>query len=145
MKKIITIILILITYTISLGQNQNLSQGVLYDGEPYIAVNPSNPQHMVVAWLGYKPFQYIVIKTRTTFDGGQSWSDSVNIPHTNPLYGSADPSLAFDNTGNVFLCYIDFDVVIDSETSPLAFPHVEFTEAPNNVIALGSINSIESV
>ena len=102
------------TYTISSGQNQNLSQGVLYDGEPYITINPYNSQHMVVAWLGYKPFQYVIIKTKTTFNGGQSWSNTYEIPHTNPLYGSADPSLAFDNTGNVFLSYIDYDIAIDS-------------------------------
>ena len=50
------------------AQDQNISNGVLYDGEPYIAVNPSNSQHMVVAWLGYKPFQYVIIKTKTTFN-----------------------------------------------------------------------------
>lgn len=114
MKKTIFLILIITTYTASFGQNQIISQGVLFDGEPYITVNPSDPQHMVVAWMGYKPFQYIIIKTKTTFDGGQSWTNTYEIPHTNPLYGSADPSLAFDNNGNVFLCYIDFDVAIDS-------------------------------
>ena len=62
MKPYLFIIPFMVISTISIGQNQLVSQGVLYDGEPYITVNPSNPQHMVVAWLGYKPLQYVIIK-----------------------------------------------------------------------------------
>ena len=114
MKYYLTIALVVSLSMSCFGQNTNISQGILFDGEPYIAANPVNPQHMVVAWLGYKPLQYIVIKTRTTFDGGQSWSTTYDIPHTNPVYGSADPSLAFDNSGNAYVCYIDYDTGIDS-------------------------------
>ena len=64
--------------------------------------------------MGYLPLNYIVIKTKVSFDAGQTWSSTNNIPHTNPLFGAADPSLAFDNTGNVFLCYVDYNVNIDS-------------------------------
>ena len=64
---------------------------------------------MVVAWMGYFPYSKVYIKTKVTFDGGQTWSSLNSIPHTNTLYGSADPSLAFDNSGNVFLSFIDFD------------------------------------
>jgi hypothetical protein len=114
MRKII-IFIIIATANISLyAQNQNISMGTAFDGEPYLSVNPSNSQHLVVAWMGYLPFNYIVIKTKVSFDGGQTWSNTNYIPHTNPLYGSADPSLEFDNSGNVFLCYIDFDVIVDS-------------------------------
>ncbi len=69
---------------------------------------------MVVAWMGYVPLAQISIKTRTSLDGGLTWSATSNIHHTNALFGSADPSLAFDNNGNVFLTYIDFQAVIDS-------------------------------
>ncbi len=109
MKKILFIIIVLIFSNASYAQNQNISKGNIFDGEPFLAVNPLHPRHMVVAWMGYFPYTKIYIKTKVTFDGGQTWSSLNSIPHTNALYGSADPSLAFDNSGNVFLSFIDFD------------------------------------
>lgn len=96
------------------AQNLNLSGGQVFDGEPFLAVDPSNPQHMVAAWMGYVVFNKIVIKTKATFDGGKTWSNMNFIPHARPEYGSADPSMAFDNNGNLFLCYVDYDTGIDS-------------------------------
>lgn len=104
--------LLIITLTLSsffcLAQNRNLSNGFAFDGEPYLAINPNNSQHIVVAWMGFKINNSIVIKTRTSFDAGQTWSTTTNIPHTVSGYQSADPSLAFDNNGNLFLSYIDY-------------------------------------
>ena len=114
MKAFLTIFLFLFFWPVSFGQNQNLSDGNVFDGEPCLAIDPASPQHMVVAWMGYQPLYHIMIKTRVTFDGGQTWAEKNFIPHTNPAYGSADPSLAFDNNGNVFLCYVDYDTGIDS-------------------------------
>jgi len=67
-----------------------------------------------VAWMSFVPFNFIVIKTKASFDGGQTWSIANAIPHTNPVFGSADPSLEFDNNGSVFLAYVDYDVSVDS-------------------------------
>lgn len=114
MKRTITLLLFTIGTTLSFAQNVNLSNGTVFDGEPYLAVNPSNSRHLVAAWMGYLPFNYIVIKTRVSFDAGQTWSNTTSVPHTNAVYGSADPSLEFDDSGNVFLCYIDYDINIDS-------------------------------
>ncbi len=114
MKKILSILSGLFLITNLFGQNQNLSNGNVFDGEPFLTINPSNSQHMVVAWMGYIPYNYICIKTKVSFDAGQTWSAVNYIPHVNPAYGSADPSLAFDNSGNVFLSYIDYDTGIDS-------------------------------
>ena len=69
---------------------------------------------MVVAWMGYFPYTRIFIKTKVTFDGGQTWSTLNYIPHTHALYGSADPSLAFDNSGNVFLSFVDYNVNLNA-------------------------------
>jgi hypothetical protein len=85
-----------------------LSNGIVFDGEPYIAINPNNSQHLAVAWMGFKLSNIIVIKTRVSFDAGSTWSPTVDIPHTVAGYQSADPSLAFDNNGNLFLCFIDY-------------------------------------
>ena len=60
MKKLLLILLCL--PMISFGQNQNISLGNVFDGEPYITINPNNSQHMVVAWMGYKFGENVVIK-----------------------------------------------------------------------------------
>ena len=67
-------------------QNSNLSQGIYFDGEPCMAADPSNPRHLVVAWMGFIPYQQIAIKTRASFDGGRSWTAAISIPHASPSY-----------------------------------------------------------
>ncbi len=91
------------------GQPQNLSQGTVFDGEPYLAINPDNPQHLVVAWMGWENIADLLkIKTKTSFDGGRSWSETVALPHVTSGFSSADPSIAFNHQGEVFISYIDF-------------------------------------
>ena len=97
-KLVLALFLISISY--SFGQNNNLSSGNTFDGEPFITINPTNSQHIAVAWMGYKIFEKITIKTRVSFDGGNSWSIIKSIPHISPSFQSADPSMAFDNLGN---------------------------------------------
>ncbi len=115
MKKTFIIFFSLISITI-FGQNKNISNGIIFDGEPYLSINPNNSQHMVAAWMGYQFNNQIVIKTRVTFDAGNTWSTTKYIPHKSPTYTSADPSLQFDNSGNLFLAYIDYKLARDSGT-----------------------------
>jgi len=114
MKNALIFLIFLSVNTFTFSQNQNISQGNIFDGEPYIAINPTNSQHMVVAWMGYQPLTRIFIKTKVSFDAGQTWSAMNTLPHVKSAYGSADPSMAFDNNGNLFLAYIDFSTAIDS-------------------------------
>jgi len=114
MKTFLTIISILYLSISSFGQNQNISQEPIFDGEPYLTVNPSNSQHMVVAWIGYKFSQILTINTSVSFDAGTTWSSPIDIPHSVMGYQSADPCLEFDGSGNVFVAYIDYNPVIDS-------------------------------
>lgn len=91
------------------AQNANISNGDVFDGEPYLAINPENPQHIVVAWMGWiNLVENIKIKTKSSFDGGRTWSSTVVLPHIKSGYTSADPSLDFNHKGDVFACYIDF-------------------------------------
>ena len=90
--------------------NTNLSNGVTFDGEPFLAVNPINNQNLVAAWMGLKLSNgqlRIAIKTRASFDGGDSWSAVNTLPHFGTGYGSADVSMAFNKNGLLFLSYID--------------------------------------
>jgi hypothetical protein len=113
------IILLMIVFSLNtvFAQNQNLSNGLLFNGEPYLAQNPNDPQNLVVAWMGFESIGKIAITTRASFDGGESWSPKVKIPHENDIYSSADPTLAFDKNGNVFLVYIDFDAPVETAQS----------------------------
>ena len=92
------------------GQNQNISNGNVFEGEPFLAVNPANPQNLVVAWMGFVLSSGVrpQIKTRSSYDGGNTWSDIVIMPHIQNTYQSADPTMAFDENGNLFLAYIDY-------------------------------------
>lgn len=109
MKKILLSLLLLLSFISYAQQNQNVSQGFVFDGEPNLAVNPQNSQHIVVAWMGYKLNELIVIKTKNSTDGGNTWSSAVTIPHFASGNQSADVSVQFDHLGNVYLCYIDYD------------------------------------
>lgn len=129
-----TILLLLITTLAFYANSQNrlVSTGVIFDGEPYIVVNPSNPHHMVVAWMGLPLGQTVTIRTRVTFDAGSTWSPVVALPHAEQGFGSADPSLAFDTEGNVVACYIDY------KNDPVA-GGVYFVKSSNSGLTWGSM------
>ena len=95
---------------ILLSQNVNLSNGVIFDGEPYIEIDPTNSAHLVVAWMSFAPrTRKVSIKLRVSFDGGATWGEIQTIPHVHDSNTSADPSIAFDNNGNVFLSFVDYN------------------------------------
>lgn len=109
MKRLVAVLSMLIFGTFIFGQNQNLSNGDVFDGEPYLAINPNNSQHIVIAWMGWINLaNQFKIKTKASFDGGNTWSSAQSLPHTNNGYTSADPSIAFNSNGEVYISYIDF-------------------------------------
>jgi hypothetical protein len=91
------------------GQNSLVSSGNIFEGEPYLLVNPQNQQHLVAAWMGYQLNQKISIKTSVSLDGGINWSVPTAQSHEVANNSSADVSLAFNSSGVVFMCYIDYD------------------------------------
>jgi hypothetical protein len=101
------LIFLSLNVTFMQGQNQLISVGPIFNGEPYLAINPSDPQHIVVAWMLAVPFATVAIYTRVSMDGGLTWGLTQSIPHQITFYTSADPSLHFDSDGNVYLSYID--------------------------------------
>jgi hypothetical protein len=96
------------------AQDEDLSNGLVFDGEPYLVVDPTDTRHLVAAWMGFTFGQPLGIKTRVSFDAGDTWSPVHVLPHFASTYHSADPSLAFDGAGHVFACYIDYRVSPDS-------------------------------
>ncbi|HEX2901056.1 MAG TPA: sialidase family protein, partial [Bacteroidia bacterium] len=116
MKKSLIAIVALCWAVVAFAQpaNQNVSGGLIFEGEPFMAINPSNPQHIVVAWIGYVFQQPSGIKSRASFDGGQTWSTTAILPHYRSTYKSADPSLVFDVNGDVLACFVDYRQSPDS-------------------------------
>lgn len=90
------------------AQNTELSEGFVFDGEPYLIVHPQNAQNLVVAWMGFAPGNAVAIHYRSSMDGGETWTEPAFIPHTVSGFTSADPSMAFDADGKLFLSYIDY-------------------------------------
>ncbi len=114
MKQIYLIISILFFCACGFAQNQNISGGLVFEGEPFLVVNPTNSNHLIAAWMGFTGGPGLSIKTKVSFNGGLSWSTMQALPHHSATFKSADPSLAFDNLGNVYACYIDYRESPDS-------------------------------
>jgi hypothetical protein len=69
--------------------------------EPSIAVNPKDPQQLVVAWQVNASAAY-------SNDGGQNWNIADGTEPKN-FRVSGDVSVTFDSSGHALLCYIAFD------------------------------------
>ena len=109
MKILLSIIGFLLLHDISFSQNQNISNGAYFDGEPYLVIDPLNPQHLVAAWMGFQLSNKITIKTSYSNNGGTTWSTPIWQPHQVIDNSSADVSLAYDLNGNLYMSYIDHD------------------------------------
>jgi hypothetical protein len=102
MKIILTLTAVLF-FANTYAQDMNLATGI-FEGEPYLAINPTNPQNIVVAWMHITTTNR-PIRVRSSFDGGNTWNAPYDLPHI--WSNTADPNMAFDNSGNLFLCFID--------------------------------------
>jgi hypothetical protein len=69
--------------------------------EPAIAVNPANPQQVVGVFQDNVHASY-------SQDAGHTWQLAENVDPKNYRV-SGDVSVAFDNQGHAFVCYIAFD------------------------------------
>jgi len=78
-----------------------LSPGVGPFTEPAIAVNPSDPQQVIAVYQDNVHASY-------STDAGHTWQPAEGADPKNYRV-SGDVSVAFDNHGHAFLCYIAFD------------------------------------
>lgn len=108
MKKIILLVLFgSLTFT-GFTQNVNLSNTKYWNGECYLAVNPKNPNHLVTAWLYFSLTNLKnAVATRSSFDGGKTWSPLQIQPHVYSSFTSADPTMYFGKDSCIYLAYID--------------------------------------
>src|SRR5690242_13213140 len=88
--------------------NEDVSQRHLNESEEAIAVNPTNPNNIVVftnvghAEAGLSAGMFLGV----SFDGGATWT--TRLVGNNDKLGDAccDPSLSFDEYGNLFMTYL---------------------------------------
>lgn len=108
MKLLLPIFVAVLTFS-SYAQNINITNTQVFDGEPYLAVDPTNPQHLVAAWMGFKLGQSIIIKSSYSTNGGITWSTPNEIAHQTTGNTSADVALKYDGQGSIYMSYVDYD------------------------------------
>jgi len=94
--------------------NIDISQRHTNESEEAIAVNPTNPQNIVM--VSNVDFPAAGMLEGVSFDGGQTWTKKLIGNNDNLGDACCDPSLSFDNYGNLFLAYL-FNV---EDTLPIA-------------------------
>jgi len=86
------------------GQNVDVSNWPGYQGEATVAINPKDPQNMIVGSndVGADPMSGKStgkIRAYSTIDGGKTWTGD-------DLGGDSDPVIAFDRTGTAYFAYM---------------------------------------
>ena len=76
--------------------NINISHTAGWDTEPYIAINPTNPNNLIAAWMRLSGFT-LTAGTSYSNDAGVTWSTPIATPHLHANFTSADVSIAFNN------------------------------------------------
>ena len=94
--------------------NVDISQRHTNESEEVIAVNPTNPQNIVM--VSNVDFPAAGMLEGVSFDGGQTWTRKLIGNNDNLGDACCDPSLSFDSYGNLFLTYL-FNV---EDTLPVA-------------------------
>ncbi|MFL6139224.1 MAG: sialidase family protein [Frankiaceae bacterium] len=84
--------------------NVDVSQRPTNESEEAIAVNPTNPNNIVI--VTNVVFPDAGLFEAVTFDGGTTWTRSVIGDNDNLGDACCDPSLSFDRYGNLFLGYL---------------------------------------
>src|SRR5258706_14984245 len=85
--------------------NVNVSQRAGNESEEAITVNPTNPKNIVMFTNIAEGVNGMFLAT--SFDGGQSWSKRI-VGEGTDVFGNTccDPSLSFDEYGNLFMTYL---------------------------------------
>lgn len=90
--------------TLVVGPNVNVSKRAGYEAEMAIAVNPANPQNIVIVSNTAGSAMLGGVST----DGGATWSTRLVAAGTDGIAAACcDPTLAFDDFGNLFMGYIN--------------------------------------
>ena len=84
--------------------NLDVSQRHFNESEEAVAVNPTNPQNVVIVTNVDNPAAGLF--KAVSFDGGATWTTSLIGDNDNLGAACCDPTLSFDKYGNLFLSYL---------------------------------------
>ncbi len=83
--------------------------------EPFGVVDPRNQNHLVISWLQRARFGVTVLRSATSFDGGNSWPYVTTLPLTSCATGTSisfhtagDPWLALGGNGLIYASGLSF-------------------------------------
>src|SRR5258706_5950993 len=84
--------------------NVDVSQRPTSESEDTVAINPKNPKNVVIVSNveGAAPGLFVGV----SFDGGTTWARRIIGDNDNLGDACCDPSLVFDEYGNLFLTYL---------------------------------------
>jgi hypothetical protein len=85
-------------------KNIDVSQLSNNESEETIAVNPTNPNNIVIVTNVVVPAAGLF--AAVSFDGGSTWTQRIVGSNDNLGAACCDPSLSFDEFGNLFLTYL---------------------------------------
>jgi hypothetical protein len=88
----------------SIPTNIDVSQRLGNESEEAIAVNPTNPNNVVIVTNIAEGTAGMF--EAVSFDGGQTWSTRIIGNNDNLKDACCDPSLSFDEYGNLFMTYL---------------------------------------
>ena len=103
--------------------NQAVTTAPGIQQNPSIAVDPSNPNHIVVASMDYSLVNtgYAGIGVAVSEDDGATWTDS-SVPLPGGFnQGAAQPTVEFDGQGNVFIAFMAA-TYLGPQQPPLTLP-----------------------
>jgi hypothetical protein len=84
--------------------NIDVSQRSTNESEETVAVNPTNPKNIVIVTNVEHPAAGMF--EGVSFDGGTTWTTKLIGDNDNLGDACCDPSLSFDNYGNLFMTYL---------------------------------------
>lgn len=115
MKIIATAFLLFAFFCRSFSQpaDINISNSGFWDTEPYLICFPSDSSKLVCAWMSTGA-GLITIKTKVSFDAGNTWGSTQLFSHHYTNATSADVSMQYDNDGELYLSFIDYKTTFDS-------------------------------
>src|SRR5882724_10890745 len=92
----------------SIPKNVDVSQRHLNESEEAIAINPTNPNNIVIFTnVGHREAGLTAgMFLAVSFDGGATWTTRLIGNNDNLGDACCDPSLSFDEYGNLFMTYL---------------------------------------
>src|SRR6266571_98925 len=88
----------------SIPANIDVSQRLTNESEETVAVNPTNPKNIVIVTNVAHPAAGMF--EGVSFDGGATWATKLIGDNDNLGDACCDPSLSFDQFGNLFMTYL---------------------------------------